>query len=1028
MLPWKWCRKKNILQERKHGSIVPVVSKQSHHQSTGPTQNSDPLAKKADMQHRGDYSDTDNLTKEEMNNRDRKSNAGNSTGIQPVAPEPCTGAVVIRLYGLPKRSGKLKDLSKFDATFFGVDPNTVKGSRTGVFIGASTSESHEAWSTDPESTVGYGMTGCTRSMFANRLSFFFDFKGPSYAVDTACSSSLLALDHALYSIRSGLCDAAVVGGSNLCLKPAMAVQFMKLGMLSPDGMCKSFDAKGNGYCRAEGIVALYLQQESVARRIYCTLLHTKTNSDGNKVEGSEVGVNPAQVAYVEAHGTGTKAGDPQEVNTICDVFCNGRIGALPIGSVKSNMGHAEPASGLAAVAKVIVAMEEGLIPGNLHYHEPNPEIPGLMNGHLKVVDKATPWNGGTVGVNSFGFGGSNVHAILRSNETPVLPEKGCKKKRLFVYAGRSENGLKETLSKVQKHETNLHLHKLMHETAHMSANSHPYRGFTVLNDSDVAHVQRVTTESRPVWFVFSGMGTQWHGMGKKMMDDGVFKESILRSDGVLQPYGVKLYDLLMNGDDTTFENTVNSFVGIAAIQVAQVDMLRKMGVSPDGIVGHSVGELGCAYADGGLTAAETVLAAYWRGRCIQEANLPSGAMAAVGLTWIEARQQCPEGVVPACHNSRDTVTVSGPLEAVRAFVQQLKERDIFAKEVNTAGVAFHSYYMKNVASSLKTALDEVIPAPRPRTSRWISSSIPRHLWSSELAMKCSAEYHVNNLVSPVLFQEALQCVPDNAVVIEIAPHCLLQPILKRSLSDECCIVGLMKRGHEDNMMFCLSNLGKCYQHGLKLNPLGLATDVSYPVPRGTPMISPLVSWDHSLSWNVPTADMFAGCGASTPCGCVLDIDVSSDSEDHYMIDHKIDGRVLYPATGYLVLIWKLLAKSECRMYDEMSVEFRDVTFHRATFLQQNGKLQFEVSLMKGTGAFEILEGGSVVCTGNVIQGPQFTSLFNTPEIKSRLELSQVDIYKEFRLRGYEYGPAFQGIVATDLKGQYAYMLVKTCYI
>ncbi|WAR25075.1 FAS-like protein [Mya arenaria] len=990
------------------------------------------------MQHRGDYSDKGNFRKEYFKNRETYSNKGNSSGIQPIAPHPfmCTDGAVNSVVScrLPQSDNMLEfrdnlingvDMVTEDSSRWlpGVNPDTVKGSRTGVFIGAVTSKSHEAWLNNPESTVGYGMTGCSRSMLAKRLSFVFGFKGPSYAVDTACSSSLLALDHALHSIRSGLCDAAVVGGSHLCLKPAIAVQFMKLGMLSPDGMCKSFDAK--------------------ARRIYCTLLHTKNNCDGYKDEGrdrvlqkrdnvvgcsqkvsstlpysylchqsymythiqtsgitfpsgevqkqlleeaySEVGVNPAQVAYVEAHGTGTKAGDLPEVNTICDVFCKGRIGALPIQSVKSNMGHAEPASGLAAVAKVIVAMEEGLIPGNLNYHEPNPDISGLTGIRPGMAE--------LLGLTHLDL----VELLFMRSSGPVI--------HMFIPNGAVKGR---------------DLHKLMHETAHMPASSHPYSGFTVLNGNGVANVQRVTAESRPVWFVFSGMGSQWHGMGRNMMDYDIFKESILRSNRTLQPYGVKLYNLLMNGDETTFESTVNFFAGIAAIQLATM----------------------------GLTAAETVLAAYSRGRCIQEAKLPSDAMAAVGrgreedfltlqidvfigLTWSEAHQQCPEGVVPACHNSRDSVTVSVPQEAVRAFVQQLKERASFAKEVNTAGVAFHSYYMKSVACSLKTLLDEVIPIPRLRTSRWISSSIPKHLWSSELAMKCSAEYLVNNLVSPVLFKETLQCVPDNAIVIEIAPHCLLQPILKRSLSDECCIVGLMQRGHEESMMFCLSNLGKTiqFQHGLRPNTLGLTTDVPYPVPSGTPMLSPLVSWDHWHSWSVPTADMFAGGGASASCGSDFDIDLSPGSEDHYLIDHNIDGRVLYPATGYLVVIWKLLAKRECKMFDEMSVEFKDVKFHRATFLQQNGKIHFEVSLMQGTGAFEILEGGSTVCTGNVILGQHSTPFFNTPEVKSGLGLSKVDFNKEFRLRGHEYGPAFQGIVAGDLKGsQYADMIVNPCYI
>lgn len=205
---------------------------------------------------------------------------------------------------------------------------------------------------------------------------------------------------------------------------------------------------------------------------------------------SEAGLSPALVSYVEAHGTGTKAGDPQEVNTICDIFCKGRTEPLPIGSVKSNMGHSEPASGLAAVAKVIVAMEEGRIPGNLHFNDPNPDIPGLADGRLKVLDRSTPWRGGLVGVNSFGFGGSNVHTVLKSNDNREKTVcQNCEKKRLFVYSSRSEDGLTKTLKKVRGHSSDLHLHKLLHETANLPASSHPFRGFTVLNGFETVNVQ-----------------------------------------------------------------------------------------------------------------------------------------------------------------------------------------------------------------------------------------------------------------------------------------------------------------------------------------------------------------------------------------------------------------------------------------------------------------------------------------------------------------------------------------------------------
>lgn len=333
------------------------------------------------------------------------------------------------LHGLPTRTGKLKDIQYFDATFFGVhakqanvmdpqlrllleltheaivdagiSPAEVKGSKTGVFVGVSDSESSEYWTADPDQINGYGLTGCCRAMFPNRISYTFDFNGPSYAIDTACSSSLFALQQAVTAIKTGQCDSAIVAGVNLLLKPTSSLQFHRLGMLSPEGMCKAFDASGNGYVRSEAAVAVFLQKSSIARRVYATILGAKTNTDGNKEQGitfpsgdlqnrlmrevyAEAGINPWEVSYVEAHGTGTKVGDPQEVNSIAELFCKNRKTPLLIGSVKSNMGHSEPASGLCSLAKVLIAMENGLIPTNLHYQNPNMDIPALSDGRLKV--------------------------------------------------------------------------------------------------------------------------------------------------------------------------------------------------------------------------------------------------------------------------------------------------------------------------------------------------------------------------------------------------------------------------------------------------------------------------------------------------------------------------------------------------------------------------------------------------------------------------------------------------------------------
>ncbi|XP_075135067.1 fatty acid synthase [Leptodactylus fuscus] len=976
------------------------------------------------------------------------------------------------LYGLPTRNGKLKEINKFDASFFGVhpkqahtmdpqlrllletsyeaivdggiNPSDLRGTNTGVWIGVSGSEAGEAFSRDPEELLGYSMTGCQRAMFANRISYFFDFKGPSLAIDTACSSSLLALENAYKAIYHGQCNAAIVGGVNLLLKPNTSVQFMKLGMLSPDGTCKSFDASGNGYCRSEAACAVLVTKKSLAKRVYATIVNAGSNTDGYKEQGvtfpsgevqqrllnalyQEAGIQTSEVEYVEAHGTGTKVGDPQEVNGIVSVFCKSEREPLLVGSTKSNMGHPEPASGLAALFKVILSLEHGVWAPNIHYKNPNQDIPALQDGRIQVVTEPIPVKGGIVGINSFGFGGSNVHVILRPNHKRLSSsETSLPLPRLVQICGRTQEAVEALIEKSRKIASDATFVNLMNDVSGIPSSAMPYRGYTLVGtESDVREVQQTQASGRPLWYICSGMGTQWKGMGHSLMNLDMFRQSILRSDEALKGTGLKVSELLLHADDSTFEDTVHAFVGLAAIQIAQIDMLKAMKLEPDGIVGHSVGELACGYADNSLSHAEAILAAYWRGRSIKEAKLPPGGMAAVGLTWEECKIQCPEGVVPACHNSEDTVTISGPKDAVRDFVAKLKKDGVFAKEVQSAGVAFHSYYMASIAPSLLSALKKVITVPKKRSHRWISTSIPEAQWQSDLAQLSSAEYHVNNLVSPVLFQEGLQSIPENAVVVEIAPHALLQAILRRSLKPTNTILPLMKKGHSNNLEFFLTNIGKVYMNGINVQCNNIYPLVEYPAPAGTPLISPLLQWDHSQTWDVPKPEDFpAGSGGSTSA-TVYNIDMSPDSPDIFMSGHCIDGRVLYPATGYLVLAWRTLARSSGVVMEQTPVIFEDITIHRATILPKTGVVQLEVRLMPASKRFEVSENGNLTTSGKIsIMEENNLSDFqkHLRETESESQeaedflLSGKDVYKELRLRGYDYGPTFQGIIESNSKG------------
>lgn len=541
------------------------------------------------------------------------------------------------LYGLPTRTGKIKDLQYFDATFFGVhakqahvmdpqlrmllelthetlidagiNPNAARGSKTGVFVGVSDSESSQFWTQDPDQINGYGLTGCCRAMFPNRISYTFDFNGPSYAIDTACSSSLYAFQQAVTAIKTGQCDAAIVAGVNLLLKPASSLEFHRLSMLSPQGMCKAFDSLGNGYVRSEAAVAVYLQKASVARRVYATVLGAKTNTDGNKEQGitfpsgamqnklirevyEEIGIKPQEVSYVEAHGTGTKVGDPQEVNSIADFFCKNRTDPLLIGSVKSNMGHSEPASGLCSLAKIVIAMEAGIIPQNLHFISPNTDIPALNDGRLKVVSKNEPWNGGIVGINSFGFGGANAHIVLRSNPKPKTRWPTGPIPRVVGVSGRTEEAVSNFLTKIEQNKTDEEFLALIDEIHSSNIPGHAYRGYAVFKEPSVHEVSQVSGDKRPIAFVFSGMGSQWPGMAKDLMQLDAFRNSIRKCSDALKPRGVNLEDIIINGTDSTFDNVLNSFISIAAMQVALTDILKSVGIEPDVIVGHSVGEIG----------------------------------------------------------------------------------------------------------------------------------------------------------------------------------------------------------------------------------------------------------------------------------------------------------------------------------------------------------------------------------------------------------------------------------------------------
>ncbi|KAK0176607.1 hypothetical protein PV328_000726 [Microctonus aethiopoides] len=968
---------------------------------------------------------------------------------------------------IPKGTGKVNNIQKFDASFFdinskqahtmdpmsrmllehtyeaiidaGINPRQLRGTRTGVFIGSCISETEKTWIYEKIQANGLGITGCSRSMLPNKISYHFDFVGPSYAVDTACSSSLYAMENAYRALRSGLCDAAIVGGNNLCLHPQISLAFFRLGVTSPDYSCKCFDNGANGYARSETISVILLQKFKDAKRVYATVVHGKTNCDGFKPQGitypsshlqksllvdfyKECKILPNTLEYVEAHGTGTQVGDPEELSAIEDVFCTGRNGPLKLGSVKSNLGHAEAASGMCSIIKVVIANETGLIPPNIHYKNPREGIKALLDGRIQVVTEPTPWAGGHIAISSFGFGGANAHILLKSNPKKKInggaPEDDLP--RLVVISGRTEEAVENIFRDICSRPLDIELVKLFHDVHAENICGHPYRGYIILrkNTSSEKLVQVINHYDemvRPVWFVFSGLGSQWPGMGNALLLLPVFAEAIKKCDNVLKSRGVDIYDILTNTKKSTFDNILYSTVGIAAVQIGLVDLLKSINIFPDNIIGYSLGELGCAYADGCFTTEETILAAYFRGLASLEAKAVRGAMTNIGLGYKDIKDICPPDIEVACHNSADSSTISGPAESIKTFVAKLKANKIFTQEVPCGNIAYHSRYIADAGPKLLKYLKEVISKPKMRSTKWVSTSVPHNQWTKVEARFSSAEYHTNNFLSPVLFEETSNMIPHNAVMIEIAPHGILQSMIKKSFDPRIANISLMQHGHNNNVEVFLQSVGELYNVGLQPLISNLYPKVQFPVSRGTPMISPLIKWDHSYDWFIyqfKEQDKLE-CSVRT-----VEVDLT-DEVFEYMVGHVIDGRNLLPATGYLILAWETLAMIEGELYEGVSVVFRDVKFLRATTIPQQGSLTLSIMVHKGTGRFEVSEGDAAVVTGyiHLTSNPSAEKMNPTlPKSDEEEVVSNKDFYKELKLRGYHYDGLFRGVNSCTISG------------
>ncbi|KAJ5710507.1 Acyl transferase/acyl hydrolase/lysophospholipase [Penicillium malachiteum] len=688
----------------------------------------------------------------------------------------------------------------------GVPMGDLVGSRTAVFSGCMTNDYELLSTSDIHDMPHNSATGNGRTMLANRLSWFFDLRGPSVMLDTACSSSLTATHLACQAIRAGECDMALITGASLILHPNFTQRLSYMHMLSPDGISHSFDTKANGYGRGEGLGAVLLKPLSAAvangDAIRAVIRATGINQDG-RTPGIAMPSRTSQAnlvrdvygtgnlsmldtAYFEAHGTGTEVGDPTELAAIGDNFGAARAdGSEPlyVGSVKSNIGHTEGAAGVASLIKTVLCLENGMLVPNAGFTKLNPRI-HLDKWGLRLSDACIKWPQHLprrVSINSFGFGGSNAHLVLESAGMHLPPSVAEEARyestpQVVVFSTQDMPGLKRLAAKwtaflQQKLTTgqNISLRNISHSMSSRRSRL-PFRSFAVADSlgqlcdvlqQDLPTFPRTSRTMRAnLAFIFTGQGAQWAQMGIQLLDIPVFRDSITRSQQILSSLSCP-WDLLeeIRADAASSNMSLpdRSQSICCVLQVALVDLLASWGVRPKATVGHSSGEIGAAYAAGFITHETALRIAYFRGffslRMSQGER--RGAMMAVGISRADAQKYLEtlagEDVVVACVNSPTSVTLSGDADGIDKLEEQLKADGCFARKLQVK-TAYHSPHMRDLAEEYGNALKDICPISDCSSTVTMFSSVTKE---QVHASDMTADYWVRNMVSPVEFSAAV---------------------------------------------------------------------------------------------------------------------------------------------------------------------------------------------------------------------------------------------------------------------------------
>ncbi len=998
-------------------------------------------------------------------------------------------------------AGMLSRLDQFDAAFFGISPReaakldpqqrlllelaweamenggippaSLSGSDCSVYVGISGLDYGMRALDDMNGMDAYSMTGNTLSIAANRLSYMFDLRGPSMAVDTACSSSLVALHQACRGLRDGESSLALVGGINLLLHPYPFVGFTKASMLSADGRCKAFDSSGDGYVRSEGGAVLLLkplaQAEADGDDIQAIILASGSNSDGGRksgitiprIEGQsdllrqvmrQAGIAAADLDYIEAHGTGTAVGDPIETAAMGRVIGQARAASKPllIGSVKSNLGHMEPASGMAGLIKTVLALKHRTLPPSIQIETLNPNI-DFAGLNLEVVTTCRELPAGerplTMGVNSFGFGGANAHVLLQEYRRNTK-RRGGRLPSLtppLILSARAPQALRE-LARRYAERINGAEAPDFHDLAYAAVHRRQWLDQRVaffgrqprqIAERLAAYAEGETTqgvvseaalgEAGKTAFVYTGNGAQWLGMGRELLAHSTdFAKTLSELDAMIQQQaGFSILDeLRADAEHSRLELTEVAQPLLFAMQVGVTRLLRAHGLDAAAATGHSVGEVAAAWAVGALGLKQAVRVICARSAA-QSATKGSGRMAAVGLSEekihdVLAETGLTDHITLAAINSPNAVTLSGNLAALEALHAEMDARAVFFHLLDL-DYAFHSPAMDPIQVPLLASLAGLAPAAGKTT--FVSTVTGDELPGKQLG----AAYWWDNIRQPVRFNQAIASLAKAGcrVFVEIGPHAILQRYISDSLKPAGLagrVLATLKKEDDgpDRVLEC------AWRACLAGAPFRL--EAHFPTPRLNVRL-PNYPWQRERFWHAQTSegyDLINRRRVHPLLGYRLK-DAEAIWENPldpqvvaYLSDHQVGGGIVLPGAAYVEMALAASREWFGAGGDQGRHEMEEMDILAPVVFDGELARLLRFELNPADGSFRILsrprlsnEEWTLNAVGRLIGEPlarcparQFPIDTDAP---GAIALDATQHYALASRMGLDYGPAFQGL-------------------